>query len=387
MTFVALKMLLGDRLKYLGLVAGLAFAAMLITQQASILVGLAEQTGSFVKDTSQSDLWVMDPEVRFSQDSLPLQDTVLQRVRGVTGVDWAVPMYQGFLRLRLEDGTRMLAILVGLDDATLMGGPPHMVKGELADLRHDAAVLIDEDARDTKMKMRRGGNAQGRLGLDVGDRMTINDQDARIVGTYRASKSFFWEPVVYTTYSRALRYAPRERKLLTYVMVKLRPGTDHAEAAAAIKEATGLEARTNAQFAKLTADYILKETGILVNFGLAVGLGFVIGVLVSGQMLYNFTLDNIRHFGALRAMGAGNFTLIRMVVVQAVTVGAIGYGLGIGAGSLLGKAVGDAGLAFSMPWQIPVLAAAAILFMCLFAAALSAVRVLTQEPGIVFKGA
>ncbi|MFM9958958.1 MAG: ABC transporter permease [Phycisphaerales bacterium] len=383
MNFVALKMLLGDRLKYLGLVAGLSFAAMLITQQASILVGLAKQTGSFIRDTSQADLWVMDPEVRFSQDSLPLQDTILQRVRGVTGVEWAVPMYQGFLRLRLDDGTRMLAILVGLDDATLMGGPPTMVKGRLADLRHDAAVIIDEEARSTKMKMRRGGNK----GLDIGDRFTINDQDARVVGTFRASKSFFWEPVVYTTYTRALRYAPRERKLLTYVMVKLRPGADAAAIAEQIKSATGLEARTNDEFADLTANYILKETGILVNFGLAVGLGFVIGALVSGQMLYNFTLDNIRHFGALRAMGAGNFTLLRMIFVQAVTVGAIGYGVGIGAGSMLGKLVGDAGLAFAMPWQIPVLAAAAILSMCLLAAGLSAVRVLTQEPAIVFRGA
>lgn len=376
-------MLIGDRLKYFGLVIGLAFAAMLITQQASILVGLAHQTGSFIRDTSQGDLWVMDSEVRFSQDSLPLQDTVLQRVRGIHGVDWAVPMYQGFLRLRLPDGTRMLAILVGLDDATLMGGPPAMAKGTLADLRQDAAIIIDEDARNTKMRMRRGGDR----GIDVGDRLTINDQDARVVGTFKASKSFFWEPVVYTTYTRALRFAPRERKLLTYVMVKLRPGTDAAAVAREIESATGLAARTNDQFTRITQDYILKETGILVNFGLAVGLGFVIGALVSGQMLYNFTIDNIRHFGALKAMGACNLTLLRMVAVQSLTVGALGYGIGIGVGSLLGKAVGDAGLAFHMPWQIPVLAAAAILLMCLFAGLLSAVRVLRLEPAVVFKGA
>lgn len=382
MMFVALKMLVGDRLKYLGLVVGLAFAAMLITQQASILVGLAHQTGSFVRDTSQADLWVMDPEVRFSQDSLALQDTVLQRVRGVAGVEWAVPMYQGFLRAKLPDGSQQLCILVGLDDATLMGGPPTMVRGRLADLRQNAGILIDEDARKTKMRMRRGGDR----GLEVGDRLTINDQDARVVGTYRASKSFFWEPVVYTTYTRALRYAPRERKLLTYVMVKLRPGADAAGVAAEIEQATSLKARTNEQFAEITANYILKETGILVNFGLAVGLGFVIGALVAGQMLYNFTLDNIRHFGALKAMGAGNGTLVGMVAVQSLTVGALGYGVGIGMGSLLGKIVGDAGLAFRMPWQIPVFSAGAILLMCLLAGVLSSVRVLRQEAAVVFRG-
>lgn len=373
---------MGDRLKYFGLVGGLAFAAMLITQQASILVGLAHQCSAFIRDTSQADLWIMDPQVRFSQDALPISDTALLRARGVDGVEWALPLYTGFTRVRLPDGTRMLCILVGIDDATLMGGPPQMVRGTLADLRQDAAVLIDEDARTTKMRMKRGGNR----GIDVGDRLSMNDQEARVVGTYRASKSFFWEPVLYTTYSRALRFAPRERKLMTYVLVKLKPGADVQDAAGRLERATGLTARTNAQFVEATTRYILVETGILVNFGLAVGLGFVIGSLVAGQMLYNFTVDNLRHFGALKAMGATNWTLIGMVLVQVLTVGALGYGIGIGVGSVLGQVVAEAGLAFLMPWYIPVLAAIAILTMCLLAGVLSLIRVLRLEPAVVFKG-
>lgn len=382
MWYVALKMLVGDRLKYIGLVVGLSFAALMITQQGSILVGLAYQTGSFIRDTAQGDLWVMDAEVRFSQDSMPLQDTILQRVRGVQGVEWAVPIYQGFLRIRLPDGTRMLAILVGLDDATLMGGPPEMVEGSLSDLRRDAAILIDDSVKDTKMRMRRGGAR----GLRVGDRLTINEQDARIVGTFRAGKSFFWEPVVYTTFSRALRYAPRERRLMTYVMVKVKPDADRAEVASRIEAATKLKARSNAEFVKLTMDYILIETGILVNFGLAVGLGFLVGALVSGQMLYNFTLDNIRHFGALKAMGATDLTLLGMIGVQVSLVGLLGFGIGVGGGSILGDLVARAGLAFYMPWWIPTAAAAGIMVMCGLAGLLSAVKVLRQEAGIVFRG-
>jgi putative ABC transport system permease protein len=381
MTMVALKMLVGDRLKFFGLIIGLAFAALLITQQSSILVGLASQTGSFIRDTSQADLWIMDEQVRFSQDQLPVKDTMLLRARGVAGVEWAVPLYQGFLRARLADGTRVACIVVGIDDATLMGGPPGMAKGKLADLRRTNAVLLNVDEAGTKWRLKRSTGA----GLKVGDRMTINDQEAEIAGLFRASKSFFWEPVVYTTYSRALRFAPRERNLMGFVMVKVKPGHDVAAVRARLAEATGLAVRTNAEFEKLTADYILKETGILVNFGLAVGLGFVIGVLIAGQMLYNFTLDNLRYYGTLKAMGTGDWSLVRMVLIQTLSMGAMGYGIGVGAGAVLGRLVGDAGLAFRMVWEIPVLAAGAILFICVVSAMLCLRRVLTLEPAIVFK--
>ena len=114
MYIVALKMLFADRIKYYGLVAGVAFAAMLITQQASILVGLTLQTGAFIRDTSQADLWVMDPQVRFSQDPLPLRETVLQQTRGIGGVEWAVPLFQSFVPAQMPDGTRLNLLLVGI---------------------------------------------------------------------------------------------------------------------------------------------------------------------------------------------------------------------------------------------------------------------------------
>lgn len=382
MIVVALKMLAGDRLKYFGLILGVAFAALLITQQASILVGLSWQTGAAIRDMSHADLWIMDDQVRFSQDSLPIQDTILYRARGVEGVEWAVPMYQGFLRARLSDGTRMLCIVIGIDDATLIGGPPSMVQGHMGDLRRDRAVIIDADAVDTKMTRRRSD----KQGMRVGDRFSINDTEVEVVGTYRGSKSFFWEPVIYTTYTRALTLAPPERRLMNYVQVKCKDGADIAAIARRLQETTGLAVRTNDEFQKVTSDYILKETGILINFGLAVGLGFVVGALISAQMMYNFTLDNLRFYGALKAMGAGNARLIGMVLVQVVTIAVLGYGLGVGAGSVLGKMVGDAGLAFRMPWQIPVFAAVAILGCCLLAGLVSIQRVLRLEPGIVFRG-
>jgi len=101
---VALKMLVGDKLKYIALVAGVAFAALLITQQASIFNGFSLQIGAWIRDTAVADLWVMDDQVMFDNDFKPMSDTALQKVRGVDGVKWAVPMYKNYLRVRLPDG-------------------------------------------------------------------------------------------------------------------------------------------------------------------------------------------------------------------------------------------------------------------------------------------
>lgn len=387
MNLVAIRMLTGDRMKYLGLVLGLAFATMLITQQASILVGMAKQTQTFIEETAQSggvDLWIMDPQVNFSEDAKPLQDTALYRVRGVEGVEWAVPLYKGWLKGRLPDGTLLTVIVVGVDDATLIGAPTEMVDGRAADLRRDRAAFINVKDAGTKLLMARD-RTMGPRALAMGDSVSINDSDVMIAGMFRQKPSFFWDPVLYTTYSRALTIAPPERRLMNFVLAKVSPGRDPVVVAAAIEAATGLEARTNDDFKAVTSGYILEKTGILVNFGLAVGLGFVIGMLVAGQTLYNFTLDNLRHFAALKAMGAGNLKLIRMMLVQIGFVGALGYGLGLGAATILGWIIIQTDLAFLMTWHIPLFAAVSLGAILLIAGALSMSRVMRLEPAIVFK--
>ena len=381
MNALALKMLMGDRLKYFGLIAGIAFAAMLILQQSSILVGFARQTGAFIRDTAQADLWIMDPQVRYSQDQVPVRNTNIQLARGVRGVDWALPLYQGFLRCTMPDGTRFSMMLVGIDDATLMGAPPEMVSGHLNDLRRDKAVFIQADNAEKKLMMKRGGGRP----LAMGDRFSANDQEAVVTGTYRGRASFFWEPVFYTTYSRALRYAPPERNSLGFILVKVKPGYDLQTVQAALAEKTGLAVRTNEQFIEITADYILNTTGILVNFGVAVALGVLIGCLVAGQTFYNFTLDNMRHYGTLKAMGVSNGQLTSMVMLQAGLVAVLGYGIGVGLGSLMGWLIAAQGLAFSMPWYVPAFALGAIFAVCALAAVLSLRRVYQLEPAIVFK--
>lgn len=385
MLYVALQMLFGDRIKYLSLVAGVAFATLLMIQQASIFAGLTYQTGTPVRSAGGGiDLWVMDPDVEFSQEQKPVADTLPDRVRGIDGVDWAVPYVQVRRSARLADGSLKTVQVIGLDDATLIGGPPAMANGALGQLREDKAVIVEE--RELANNLARVGPDGARVPMAVGDEFSINDESVRVVGVFRRERSFFWEPVVYTTYSRALSLAPPERRMNSFVLVGVKAGHDRSAVAARIASATGYKVLTGGEFIELTALYVLFKTGILINFSISVGLGLIIGVLVSAQTFYNFVLDNLRHFAVLKAIGLSTPTIVAMVFLQTLVVGALGFGIGAGTAALFGewfRTVGPG--AFLMVWQIPAFVSVAILVTCLVAAGIPLIRVLRLEPAIVFR--
>lgn len=380
---LAIAMIMGDRLKYLGLLVGLSFAAMLITQQASIFMGYTQRMWAPIEDQPHVDVWVMDPQVRYTQDTKHMQDTVLQRVRGVEGVRWAVPMYRGALNAQLADGTQELSTIIGIDDSTLLGGPEKVVEGSLLDLRQADGVIVEKRAGEGDLRVH---NADGTTRpLQVGDTLSINDRFARVVGICETNYPFYWQPVIYTTYSRAMLYAPPERKQMTYVLVRAQEGITPEALAERITAATGMKARTSADYARLTMNYTLQKTGILVNFGITVALGFVIGLLVCGQTFFNYVVDNTRIFGALKALGLSNQRLLGMIATQVLVVGSIGFGIGAGLAAIAGSLLPFVGVGFYMPWQLLVGSAVGVLGICIVAAFLSALRVLRLEPAVVFK--
>lgn len=385
MLLYAIKMLMGDRAKYIGIILGLTFASFIITQQSGIFIGLMTRTFGFVTDTSQPDIWVMDPKVQFIDDIKPLKDTDLFRVRGIQGVDWAVPLYKGLLRARLPNGNFQTCNLIGIDEATLIGGPPEMLQGQLKELRNTDAIIVDIVGAEDKLASSEKDDDGKPIPLKVGETLEINDHRSVVVGICRNTRTFQSQPVIYTTYSRATLFAPRERKLLSFILVKGAAGLSPQAVCDKIRANTGLAAYTNQQFKRLTVDYFIENTGIPINFGIAVLLGFIIGTAIAGQTFYNFALDNLRYFGTFKAMGASSQILIKMVLLQALMVGAIGWGLGIALTSLFAISLRNTELSFLMPWQLLLGSALAIFMITLFGAFLSLWKILKLEPAIVFK--
>ena len=379
-------MLIGDRGKYLGIIMGLTFASLLITQQSSIFTGLMTRTYATITDLSQPDIWVMDPKVQFIDDVKPLQDTELFRIRSIEGVKWAVPLYKGLLKARLADGNYQICNVLGLDDATLIGGPPFMIEGTLSDLRQQDSIIVNDVGARTRLAKPpkvRGGKPEP---LRIGDTLEINDHRAVVVGICRVSRTFQSQPVIFTTYTRATTFAPRERKLLSFVLVKARPDENLQALCERIRRRTGLAAYTAQAFKDLTYNYFMKYTGIPINFGIAVALGFIIGTAIAGQTFYNFTLENMRYFGTLKAMGATNGVLLRMILLQALLVGVLGYGLGVGGAAMFGYTLGGTALSFRLTTDLLIFSGSAISLICVLSALISIRTVMRLEPAIVFKG-
>ncbi len=383
---IAIKMLIGNRGKFYAMVFGVALTSLIITQQTSIFLGLMSRTTGFIYDTAQPDLWVMDPKVQFVDDIKPLQDTKLLQVRGVEGVEWAVPLYKGSIRARLPNGTFQTCNVIGLDDATLIAGPPVMLKGTLGDLRRADGVIVDEAAAKGKLAKPGLTPEAPKIPLEIGDILELNDNRAVVVGIAQVTRTFQSQPVIYTTYSRAMRFAPRERKLLSFILAKVRPGYNLTEVAERIRKQAALAAFTAQQFRGITIRYFMKNTGIPINFGIAIGLGFLVGVAIVGQTFFSFIVDNMRYLGILKAMGASNKLLFQMILLQTFVVGAIGSGLGMGIACLTSILAKNSELAFYLPWQIPVITVLATSVITLITAMTSLRKVLRLEPGIVFRG-
>ncbi len=376
---LALKMLLGDRAKYIMLVSGLTFASLLMTEQAAIFCGIMQWSGSTL-DNVGAPIWVVDPMVEQVNDTEAMRDTDLDRVRSVEGVAWAAPFYQGMLRTRMPDGSFKFVQLLGIDATTFAGAPTDILEGRLEDLRLPNTVLLDEYG---SRKLSRDPDRP----IRVGDSFEINDREARVVGICRTRMSFTGNPYLYTTYDKAIQYAPSVRKTMSCVLAAAESGQSTTSVARSITEATGLKAYTRSEFFWVTVWWYIRNTGIPVAFGATVLIGFVVGLAISSQTFYSFVLENLRNLGALKAMGASDRTLANMVLLQTFTVGLVGYGCGVGLATLFGTACLAKGMPpFFMPWQLPAISLAAILFICWLAASLGIRKIRSLEPAIVFRG-
>ena len=379
MNWLSLRMLTGDRSKYLSLILSITFATLLMTQQISIFMGIVTRSASQIVDVRDAELWIMDNKVRFIDEAPYLPSNDLQRVRGVKGVEWAVRFHKSNMTARLPDGNFRNAIIVGVDDATMIGAPRRMIMGDVQDLSSPNAVFIDKAGYEYLWPGKP---------FETGQEFQINDRRVVLAGICKASAPFTTLPVFYTRFSEVERFLPSNRNLMNYVLAKPKAGCDPKDVCREIENQTGLMAMTQDGFFWKTIDYFLGSTGIPINFGITIGLGFIVGAAVAGQTFYLFTLENLKQFGALKAMGVTNLRLIGMILLQATVVAAMGYGLGMGMTAIFftftNRIAPMAGI--HLTWVAAVLVGIAVLVIILLTSLFSLRKVLFLEPAVVFRG-
>jgi putative ABC transport system permease protein len=372
---LAYKLLVNDKSKFTALLLGITFAVFLIMFITSMFSGVLNHASSTIINIGAS-VWVMDPAVQTVSNSVGMPDYVLDAVRSIQGVKYAVPLYSGGALVKLSDGTYQSVTVVGLDDTSLFGRPA-LIEGKIEDIYAENGFVVVKDAEFPKL-----GSPH------IGSELELNDYRGVIVGIAKVTTSgLYGTPTLYTTYERAIQYIPNPRYTISYVLLEPRNATDIPRIKQQV-EALGYRARTKEEFMKRTADFFVYQTGGGTNMLIMTAISFIVGLSISGQTFYTFILENLERFGALKAIGTKSRDLIGMILFQATFTAFTGYGLGVG---LCAFSIGLAKLRLASYAAMITFSNLAIAFaMVVLIAAVSSYvavrRVLRIEPFDIFRG-
>jgi putative ABC transport system permease protein len=252
-----------------------------------------------------------------------MPDYVLDAVRSMDGVNYAVPLFIGGALVKLNDGNYQGVNVVGLDDESLFGRPL-LEQGNITDIYADNTFFVVHDAEFNKLEHPK-----------IGTSFELNDHRGTIVGIAKvASNGLNGVPTLYTTYNRAKEYLPTTRFTISYILVQPKNVSSVVSIKAQVAK-LGYIALTKEEFNKATADYYTFKTGIGVNILMMTVISFIVGLSISGQTFYTFILENLEKFGALKAIGCKNRELVYMILFMATVTALIGYGLGVGLVTLM----------------------------------------------------
>lgn len=311
------KLLVNDKPKFLALLVGIAFAVFLMMLVTSTFYGILTHSSATVINIG-APVWVIDPAVETPADTIGMPDHVLDAVRSMPEVRYAVPLYSGVALVKLPDGTYQPAMVIGLDNTSLVGRP-ELIDGNIDNIYAENGFIAVDDGAFPKL-----GNPH------IGSELELNDHRCVIVGIAKVSIStLFGQPTLYTTYQRATEYLPNPRYTISYVLVQPKSPKDINEIKRRV-HALGYVALTKNEFIRRTGKYYVYHTGVGMNMLIMTVMSFIVGLSISGQTFYTFILENLDRFGALKAIGSKRRDLIGMIFFQAALTSLAGYGLGIG---------------------------------------------------------
>lgn len=314
---IGFKLLINDRAKFSALLIGIAFAVFLMVQMTAMFAGILNRAYSTVTNVA-APIWIIDPAVNIPTSPTPLPDYLLDAVRSVDGIEYAVPLFIGGAQLKLGDGTIQSVNVVGLDDNSLYGRPG-LEKGNIVDLLTENSFIAVDDSEFPKLQ-----------NPTIGTSFELNDFRGVIVGIAKVNANGLnGVPTLYTTFRRATQYIPSTRFTISFVVAKAKDAQGLANVKRAVAK-LGYIALTKDEFNKRVANYYIYQTGVGTNILLMTIISFIVGLSISGQTFYTFILENVDKFGALKAIGAKGRELIYMILFMAFLTAFTGYGLGVG---------------------------------------------------------
>jgi putative ABC transport system permease protein len=371
---IARKNLLHDRVRFVITVVGITFSVVLILAQFGIYLGMMANASTII-DHSGADIWVTSANSANFDFALPFPERKINHVRSVPGVLWAEKLILGWGLLKKKDGGTENVEIIGFNPDSGVGAPWSMRKGAPSDVKLARSIIVDETDE------RKLG------GLRVGDQVELLGSKVKVVGLSSGIKGFATAPFVFTSYRTAqeiLSWYGFEDQTV-FILVKVAPGYDVASVAEALRAVKGVDIYTRGQYSLKTRLYWTIETGMGFSFGLTILMGIVVGMVIVGQTIYTATVQHLREFGTLKAIGAGNRDIYGIIFKQALTNAVIGYALGLAIVQGIIRGYVGTGMTMLLPPALMVGVFVLTVVMCLGASAISVRKALRVDPAIVFR--
>ncbi len=374
MVDLGLKTLLYDKVRFLITVSGVAFAVTLVLVQVGLFVGLLDNSTITIRKL-EADLWITSknsPNLDFVHQ---FPESNLYRARAVPGVARADNLILSFMQVSLPTGAEETTIVYAMDDFRRWGIPWQVTAGNVDDLKRGSFVMFDESA-----SKRFGAFA-------VGDYREVNGQRLKIIGTSREAKSFTTTPLAFMDFRRAQELQP---ELLggktSYIVVKLAPGANAESVRAELARRLPYnDVFTSAAWAERSRGYWVENTGIGFNAFLTVFLGCLVGVVVVAQTLYTSTMEHLKEFGTVKAIGGSNLDIYKMLGKQASVAAVLGFVVGYVPAQLLKPVIASAGLKLIIAPEITAVVLVGTLLLCTASALVSFRKVASIDPALVFR--
>jgi putative ABC transport system permease protein len=371
---LARKLLLHDRLRFAVAIAGVSVSVMLVLVQVGLYFGFMN-TASSIIDASSADLWVGKAGNESFEFASPFDERTFYKVASVPGVERAERVLMNFAQFKLANGGDLGVQIVGIENGGSLLAPWHVVAGNAHRLGEAGAIVVDR-------------SEYAKLGIDhIGHTTEISGVRAQVVAMTQGIRSFTTSPIVFTDLRSARAYmAGLGTDAVTYVLVKVKPGVDVDWVKSQIDQLPHLAAYTTHEMSQRTQAYWSSRTGVGAGFFTTAVLGVIVGFVVVGQILYSGTLQYLREYGTLKAMGARNSMVVRVILAQAMISAGLGFVLGGGLAVGMRVAMAKANLTVALFPSLYAVTLVVTIAMCSFAALLSIVKVLRLDPASVFKG-
>jgi len=374
MVDLGLRMLLHDRTRFVITVSGVAFAVCLVLAQVGLFNGLMDNAAMTIRRSS-ADLWVTSRNTANVDFPQTFPESRVDRVRSVPGVARADNLIVAYLNLALPTGAQESTIAYALKDFRAWNLPWSLKEGQVEDLRRGRNLIMDD-------------RAQRRFGpFRTGDHREVLETRLKIVGQSTGALSFTTTPISFVDFDLVQSLQP---DLLggktTYILVRLAPGADPATVQAEIRRRLPYnDVHTRAEWAEKSEAYWIVNTGIGMNAFLTVFLGCLVALVVVSQTLYTSTMEHIKEFGTVKAIGGSNRDIYAILARQAAIAAAHGFLFGAAMAYALVPLAARVDLKLIMP--LPFVAAVGLgtFVLCLGAAMLSFRKVASIDPGLVFR--